>query len=142
MDFIPHGEFTLSRCDRLVIATLNGGWNKEAAEHFEKEFMRVADPLIGQKWAHLVYLQDWDLGVPEIGKVIKRLVSWCIANGLVRTAQVYGKSMAKQYLVDKLVTEETGDFKRKVFQDEKLALAWLCEQGFAADKKTTDEAEA
>ena len=129
-EFSPHGEFSLIRCDKTVISRLTGAWNKEAAEKYEREFMQVASPLSGQKWAHLVYLEDWELGVPDIAAPVMRLVDWCIDNGLCRTAQVYSESMTKQYLVDKLVVDEKGDFRRRVFQEEKRALRWLAQQGY------------
>lgn len=131
--FVPHGNFTFKQINKVLIANIQGAWNKEAAELYAKKFKAEAQPLISDKWAHLVYLDDWELGVPEIGGIIHELVNWCIANGLTRTAQVYCPSSLKQFHIDQMVTETQGSFQRRAFACEEEAINWLAQQGFTLE---------
>lgn len=127
---IKHGEYDITVEGSVLIARLKGSWNEEAAIAFERDFMAAAKPLMHSHWGHLVYLDDWNLAVPEIGPVIERLVGWCIEAGLKRSAQVYSPSMLKRYQLDLMVVEELGDFKRRVFAEDTAAIQWLAEEGF------------
>jgi hypothetical protein len=128
-----HGDFDIKVSGNILCAKLSGSWNSQTAEQFAEEFIANADCLIGQPWGHLVLLEDWDLGVPEIVPIIERLVSWCIENGLTRAAQVYSPSMIKQYHLNEMVVEEFGDFHRHSFASQGEAEAWLAESKFALD---------
>ena len=130
---IRHGDFDLKVVNHVLVARLRGSWNEEAALAYENAFMTAAKPLTDIEWAHLVYLDDWDLGVPEIVPVVERLVAWCIDNGLRRSAQVYSPSMLKRYQLDSMVVEEFGDFQRRAFEQEGAAQNWLLSEGFSVD---------
>lgn len=129
-EFSHHGSFQLKVSGNVLIATLSGSWNVQTAEAFAEEFMQKAQSLMQQSWGHLVLLEDWDLGVPEIIPIVERLVTWCIENGLTRAAQVYSPSMIKQYQLNEMVVEEFGAFQRHSFSDQQKAQAWLAESGF------------
>ena len=92
---LQHGEFDIKISGQVLVASLAGSWNEEAARAFDREFRLAAEPLLGAPWAHLVYLDDWSLGVPEMKPVIEQLVAWCCAHGLKRAAKVYSPSMLK-----------------------------------------------
>lgn len=128
-----HGEFHIQVSGNVLCARLLGSWNAQTAEQFAEEFIVKASPLLGQPWGHLVLLEDWDLGGPEIVPIIERLVSWCINNGLTRAAQVYSPSMIKQHHLNEMVVEEFGDFHRHSFASQLAAEAWLAESGYALD---------
>lgn len=125
-----HGDFDVQVSGNVLCARVSGSWNSQTAEQFAEEFMVKAESLIGQPWGHLVLLEDWDLGVPEIIPIIERLVSWCIENGLTRAAQVYSPSMIKQYHLNEMVVEKVGDFHRHSFASQSEAEAWLAESNF------------
>lgn len=128
-----HGSFDISVSGNVLCATLSGSWNVQAAEEFSKQFALQATPLLGHKWGHLVLLEDWDLGVPEIIPIIENLVSWCIENGLTKAAQVYSPSMIKQYHLNEMVMEEFGAFQRNSFAVQAEAEDWLAASGFHLD---------
>ena len=94
-----------------------------------KEFICVASKMPAQ-WGHLVYLNDWEICVPEMMEIIQRLVTWCIENGLLRAANVYDASDMKSSLVNKMVVQQEGAFLRAVFDNDADAAAWLTEEGF------------
>lgn len=127
---VQHGEFELSVSGNILVARLIGGWNEEAARAFDREFRMTAEPLLGNDWGHLVCLEDWSLGVPEMAPIIENLVQWCVASGLKRAAQVYSPSMLKQLQVDDMVVEQLGEFQRCIFRDKASACRWLAEEGF------------
>jgi hypothetical protein len=78
----------------------------------------------------MVLLDEWQLGVPEMGPVIEALVHWCIDNGLRRAAHVYQPSLLKKLQLEDLVTGSEQGFQRRAFSSVDVALAWLKEEGF------------
>lgn len=129
MKYDPHGHYHLWCNGSTLYAELTGAWNMEAALAFERDMMAHAQTLPAQ-WGHLVYLDHWELGTPEITAVIERLVTWCIHNGLQRAANVYEPSGIKSALLKKMVVEEQGEFKRAVFNNSDAAAQWLTQEGF------------
>ena len=132
----PMPKFRIWREQRVVLAVANGGWNRFTAEDYAKEFKAVAKPLTGSDWAHIVYLDNWQLGVPEIEPVITELVGWCLDKGLRYTAQVYCPNMVKRYQLDKMIVDNSQRLEKRVYPNEQQALAWLSSVGFAIDSIT------
>jgi hypothetical protein len=130
MQMEAHGQFKLGAYDNILYARLNGSWNEETAFLFSKKFKALIEKSMPQRWAHIVFMDDWELGVPEIEPIVKELVDWCIARGLVCAAQVFSRSMIVKYQIDKMVTENSGVFSRKQFTDEHAAISWLRDKGF------------
>jgi len=128
-----HGQFTLWREQQVILAHIRGQCNEDMAIAFSEEFKQVAAPLLDTPWAHIVYLDDWELATPEVEGIIQNLVAWLIAHGLTRTAQVYSPHMLKRYQLDRMITQKTDTFERQVFSDERAAFAWLSQEGFAVD---------
>lgn len=131
MKFRAHGEFEIWVLENTLYAELKGTWNEEAALQFEAEFVLAAKNL-GDNWAHLVYLNDWELCDASMFPIIERLVNWCIENGLKRAANVYCQSSIKESFVNKMVVEQQGGFVRKVFDNDADAKAWLTEEGYSS----------
>ena len=128
-----HGNFNIKLSGNVLCATLSGTWNSQTADMFAQDFMTQVSPLLGKPWGHLVLLDEWDLGVPEIIPVVERLVTWCIENGLAKAAHVYSPSMIKQYHLNEMVVEEFGEFQRNSFGRQSEAEAWLAASGFNLD---------
>lgn len=129
MQFEQHGHFQLWTKNNVLCARLHGTWNQVAAENYATEFKKVAKQL-ARPWAHLVYMNDWELCSPDVFPVIKELVDWCIENELTRVANVYTYSYIKEGFVNKMVTEQQGSFQRVVFDNEFEAVEWLNYEGF------------
>jgi hypothetical protein len=137
--FPAHGFYELTVDNNLLVARLSGCWNQECAEIFSEEFKNIAQPLTHRAWGHLVYLDEFELGVPEIAPIVQNLVSWCIQNGLQKSAQVYCKSMTKKYYIDKMVVEKADHFERQIFIEAQSAIDWLKDYGFTlVSKNSTD----
>lgn len=131
---VEHGEFELSVAGNILTARLIGGWNKEAALAFDRQFRLAAEPLLSDDWGHLVFLDDWSLGVPEMIPIIENLVQWCVAHGLKRAAHVYSPSMLKQMQANDMVVQQQGEFQRRSFAEADQAITWLNEAGFRQQK--------
>jgi hypothetical protein len=129
-NFPPHGTFSLKISNNIIVARLAGSWNKECAQNYAQDFKSIAHQLSHQSWGHLVYLDDWELGVPEMTPIIQDLVDWCTHNGLKKSAQIYCQSMTKRYSLDKMIIERCDDFERQIFADELSAISWLDSYGF------------
>lgn len=129
MRYQQHGNYHLWIEDKTLFAEVTGSWNKETALSFENDFKKLASSLSGD-WAHLVYLDDWDLCTPDVFSIIESLVSWCIENGLKRAANVYFGSSLKDAIVNKMIVQKEGEFLRAVFDNPKDAVTWLTMEGF------------
>ena len=65
---------------------------------------------------------------------ITDLVTWCIENGLKKSAQVYDDSMIKKYSIDQMVVKQIGGFERRVFSESDKAMTWLNQYGFKVNE--------
>jgi hypothetical protein len=129
MVFAQHGSYHLDVKNNVVIAKLEGTWNKETAESFAQDFQTIAKDL-APPWGHLVYLDEWELCSPDMFPIIANLVEWCIQSGLSHAANVYHASAMKTAFMNQMVVEQTDGFIRVVFDNEYDAIDWLAEAGF------------
>ena len=129
-------KFRIWREQQVILAFVNGSWDRTTAEEYAEEFKRLAEPLQGADWAHIVYLDHWQLGVPEIEPVIQQLVQWCIDHQLRYAAQIYCPHMVKKYQLERMIIDHTAGFERRVYPTEAQAFAWLTEKGFAMNSSS------
>ena len=126
-------KFHLWQEEKVILALVSGCWDKRTAEEYSAEFKTIAAKLLNSQWAHIVYLDQWELGVPEIEPVIRELVEWCIANNLRCAAQVYCPHMVKRYQLERMITERTDSFERRVYPTQHEAFQWLAAEGFTLE---------
>jgi hypothetical protein len=126
-------KFSLWRDQQLILAVISGGWSKLDAEDYQAQFIQLALPIIDQPWAHIVYLDNWQLGIPEIEPVIQQLVAWCIQHNLRYAAQVYCPHMIKKYQLDRMIVERTDTFEKRAFSAQQDAFQWLKSVGFTTN---------
>lgn len=130
-----HGHFDIWVDNRVVLARIKGQWNEDMAKIYADQFMSICAPLTSQNWAHIVYLDDWELGTPELEPIVIELVTWLLERNLKRTAQVYSPSMLKKFQMDRMVQESINDFERQTFATESEAFTWLENEGFPVSQK-------
>ena len=130
-----HGHFDIWVDNDVVLARIKGQWNEEMALIYADHFKKVCSPLLTHNWAHIVYLDDWELGTPELEPIVIDLVTWLIERNLKRTAQVYSPNMLKKFQMDRMVKETFGDFERQVFSKEVDAFTWLQQEGYAVNRQ-------
>lgn len=127
--------FTLWVEQRVLLSIVRGGWSELTAHDYCAMFKTTAKPLLqsGEPWAHLVYLDDWGLGCPEIEPIIRGLAGWAVGNGLSYFAQVYSPNMVKQYQLDRMLVSDLGTCEKRTYAVEADAFNWLAEMGFETD---------
>lgn len=123
-------KFHLWREQKVILALVNGSWDRRTAEEYASEFKNLAAQLMDSQWAHIVYLDQWELGVPEIEPIIRDLVQWCITHKLRFAAQVYCPHMVKRYQLERMIVERTDIFERRVYPTQHEAFQWLASEGF------------
>lgn len=123
-------KFKIWREQQVLLAAVNGSWDRNTAEEYAAEFRRLAAPLVGTDWAHIVYLDQWQLGVPEIEPVIRELVRWCIDSKMRYAAQIYCPHMVKKYQLERMIIDHTDVFERRVYPTQEEAFQWLTAKGF------------
>ncbi|EAT12859.1 hypothetical protein HF888_02565 [Bermanella marisrubri] len=127
--------------NRVIMARVRGSWDDQIAKEFATAFRALGEQLYSTPpghWAHIVYLDDWQLGTPDIEPIVIELVNWAITHGLTRTAQVYSPSMLKQFQMDRMVEDHREDFIRRIYPNERDAFAWLDSEGYAVTKSTLE----
>jgi hypothetical protein len=132
-------KFRLWRDQQVLVAVISGSWDQQTAADYTAEFIRTALPLINQPWAHIVYLDQWQLGVPEIEPVIQQLVTWCVNNQLRYAAHVYCPHMVKQYQLNRMISDETQRFEKRTYPIAEDAFAWLASHGFMVEQAAFDK---
>lgn len=135
-------DFTLWTEQRVLLAVVRGAWNERIALDYAEAFKAAAKPLLGADWAHIVYLDDWELGGPEIEPVVRGLVNWCLDQRLRLAAHVYSPNMVKKFQLDRMISDQTGQFEKRVYADETAAFAWLQARGFYTDSQQFDRRSA
>ena len=129
-----HGRFEITVRGQVLILKALEQWNEEAALAFEQEWMRLATPIANAPWAHLVFLDDWELSTPEVAPIISRVVVWSVAHNMTHAAQVYSPNMLKKYEPDRMVDNSKLPFEKQVFLNENDAIQWLNGAGFYLDR--------
>lgn len=136
--FSEHGSFHVELRGNILFLDIEGAWNIETALAYQKEIAEAIKPIIGQNWAVVTLMDDWELCTPDSEKVIVKIVLDAIGKGLIREAVVSSQGTLKLELFDKYShvntsSDTTIEFKRHIYQDEKKALEWLSSEGFSVD---------
>lgn len=125
-----HGGYQLALSERVLIAQITGSWNEEAAREFDAQFRQRVASFNGETWGHLVLLDDWELGTPDIEPIVTELTAWCISQRLTHAAQIFSDSQIKKFQLDKMITEKIDGFERRQFRDINEGLQWLHASGY------------
>jgi len=114
---------------RIIMEKIYGTWKKETAEEYHQDFMRVAQPLIGAKWAKLINLTNWKSSYPEIVEVVGQHLRWCRENGMVLSVNVIDNQITKNQLKQMFRIGGTGTMSR-IVRDLDEGKKILAEHGF------------
>ncbi|WP_156896238.1 hypothetical protein [Aestuariibacter salexigens] len=115
----------------VLIAVFRGQWDAAITHAYADEFKKVAESIIHKPWAHITYLDDWELADQDFFPIIGQLESWCIQNGIVRDAVVFPPNALKSHVLSKaLKTSKYSEYYRE-FSRADEALRWLSEKGFS-----------
>lgn len=123
----------------VLLTVVRGGWGERTAMDYCDAFKTAAKSFIsankglGQDWAHIVYLDDWELGSPDIEPIIRGLANWAVGNRLGYFAQVYSPNMLKQYQLERMLISNLDTCEKRVFTHQADAFAWLAEMGYRTE---------
>ncbi|GAA6135624.1 hypothetical protein NBRC116188_24140 [Oceaniserpentilla sp. 4NH20-0058] len=131
-----HGQFNIWLNNRVVLARIKGQCNEDLAHKYAHAFREAIKPLSGKPWAHILYLDDWDLATPEVEVIMTDLVRYLALNGLTCSAQVFSSHALKQFQLNRIVKEKKEAFKRRTFNDQASAVEWLASEGFSLTNPT------
>lgn len=81
--------------------------------------------IAGGKFAHLVLFEHWELSTPSAEPVMKRVISWCISQGMCAIAEVFSANALKEYLLNKSVEGVKVQVVIRRFSKNTEALLWL-----------------
>jgi hypothetical protein len=132
--FSPHGEFKLHVSNNIILARLTGAWNEECANDFSQALRKHVKLLNNPKWGYLVFLDDWEISVPDIIPIVTDLATFCINNGLEKSAQIASESMMKKMYLEKMAVEKHDIFERQIFSEQDKAIEWLNSYGFTINE--------
>lgn len=129
MSFSLH--FTIdAELDRsLISAKIYGTWKKETAQEYHDEFKKVAEPLLGKKWARVINLSNWKVSYPEIVKIIGDHMRWANQNGNVLAIYIIDDPVKRNQLKKMLSAGGIGSISKTVRTPEE-AEKILAENGF------------
>ena len=131
-----HGHYDLWRDNTVVLARIKGQWNDDMARQFAAAFTEITKPLISHDWAHISYLDEWELATPEVEPIITTLAEFFIANGLKRIAQVYNPNTLKAFQMGRMIRTSIGAFQLRAFPEEGEAFSWLKAEGFSVTRES------
>ena len=125
--------FSIWTEQRVLMAVVRGPWSDLTARDYVAAYIDAASALTHDDWAHIVYLDDWGLGSPDIEPIIKNLADWAVRNRLRYFAQVFSPNMVKQYQLNRMLISDLGTCEKRTYAQEADAFAWLNEMGFITD---------
>lgn len=115
----------------VLIAVVKGQWDDVITRAYAEHFKKVAAPIIHKPWAHITYMDDWELATDDFYPIISALETWCIDNNLVRDAVIFPPNALKSHVLSKAIkTSKSRDYYRE-FSRADEALRWLSEKGFS-----------
>lgn len=124
------GHFTVRQDNQVIFTYAAGGWDVITARDYCSCVRDTVKKLYHEPWAHILLLDDWILGTPEVEPIILDLAHWAMAHKLVCTAKVYQENMLKQYQLDKMNPVSSPTYRQQEFTEQQAALDWLASEGF------------
>jgi hypothetical protein len=129
MSFSLHFTIDADLDRRLIIEKIYGTWKKETADEYHEEFVKVAQPLTGSKWAKVINLTNWKSSYPEMVSVIGNHLRWCRENGMILSVNIIENPVTRSQLKKMFALGNTGPIS-EIVRNEQDAEKILAENGF------------
>ena len=114
---------------KLMVAKIYGIWKKETAEAYLEEYMKTAEPFVGDKWARLTNLSNWKSSYPEIIDVLARHMHWCHQNGAIYSVYIIDNPVTHNQL-SKMIKKGDVSTITKIFRTYDEGARFLKKNGF------------
>lgn len=95
-----HGEYDISVQGNILLTVLKGAWNKEQCQEYCRKVKKEAAIFVGQNWARVVVLSQWEGGCKEVIEQLNLLHAWSQEHHCRHVAYV-NPSLLSRYLLDK-----------------------------------------
>ena len=129
-----HGDWQLKVVGDVLVTTLGGSWNVEAALAYFEEYKSLAASL--GRYGILVRYDGWGGYTPEAEAIMRQLRHWAHDHGCACAAWVLEDALMKKW-VELFLRHSDGLYETRAYSTAAEAIAWLATQGF-----TLDSAEA
>lgn len=129
MTFSMHFTVDLDLDRKVIYEKIYGTWKKDTAEAYHEEFLKVAGPVVGQRWAKVVNLTNWKSSYPDIIKVVGEHLRWCRENGMVISINIIDNPITKTQLKKMFAIGGTAKIS-KIVRSREDAERILVENGF------------
>jgi hypothetical protein len=129
MAFSMHYMIDADMDRHLIVEKIYGTWKKETAEEYHRDFMEVAKPLVGGKWAKLINLTNWKSSYPEMVTVVGQHLRWCRENGMILSVNIIDNQITKAQLKKMFQIGGTAQMS-KIVRTDADAQKTLAEHGF------------
>lgn len=114
---------------RVIFAKIYGIWKKETAEEYHREFMKVVEPLLNDKWSKLINLINWKTSYPEMVAVIGDHIKWSHQNDAIFSVYVVDNPVTRNQL-KKMITHSGYEKSCMIFDTMAEGENFLKENGF------------
>jgi len=125
-----HGEWQLKVVRDVVITTLGGSWNEEAAVAYFEEYKPAAEHL--GRYCTLALYTAWRVYTPEAAAIVGKLRRWAYDHGCVCAAWVIEDVMMKKW-IELFLRQDDGLHEVRAFATVVEAVEWLATKGFTID---------
>lgn len=126
----------------MLFALVSGAWDKSAAIRYVEDFKHHALTLAEHPWAHISYLDLWQLGTPDVEPVLRELEAWVLGHNIKYTAAIYAPSAVKKFQLGKMIKSSKHNDAYRHFDCEQEAIEWLKSKGFLTDLSAIETAIA
>ncbi len=114
---------------KIIKEKIYGIWKEDTARSYHDEFIKVAAPLTGGKWAKLIDLNNWRSSYPGVVDVIGEHLGWCRENGMVLSVNIIKNPVTQNQLKRMFSIGGTGEMS-KIFKCLSEGDKYLKENGF------------
>lgn len=114
---------------KIVIAKIYGIWKKETAIEYHEEYVRVAQPLLNDRWSKITNLTNWKSSYPEIIEILGEHIQWCHQNGAIYSVFAIDNPITLRQLKAMIDETNVAD-KVKIFGSFEEGDKFLRDNGF------------
>lgn len=127
---LGHGSYHIVVKDRVIISESFGSWNDVTIRNFIKEYQTKATPLLGELWAGIVDVSQWQLATNEAELIAKDFEQWCIKHNRAYVAIVGGTSLTNFQLSRSGLGGSVSQTNILHVPEQHQAMEWLHQLGF------------
>jgi hypothetical protein len=135
------GHYKLSLDGQILISHIQGQWSGTTALRYAEEVRELVAGISAPNFAHLLCLDDWELGTPQSQFITERTVSWLVSKGMSVCAEVFSSDHLKEFILNKTTAGVKGILSVRRFDKQLDAQDWLAARGFDRNNNNSIDLE-